>query len=152
MNHRDKLLEGEIRIIDQKRIWVKRRSEAWARDQYVFALIEFEKPFDITKIKCNGEKGRKFTGTELALSFSRKVKKGEKLSLKVTLSNTGFDGTEINSTEIQHWDFDKAHKAAIALWNKELSKIEVTSNDKDKLAIFYTALYHTMMQPNIAQD
>lgn len=152
LNHRDKLLEGEIRIIDQKRIWVKRRSEAWARDQYVFTLIEFEKPFDITKIKCNGEKGRKFTGTELALSFSTKVKKGEKLSLKVTLSNTSFDGTEINSTEIQHWDFDKAHKAAITLWNKELSKIEVTSNDKDKLAIFYTALYHTMMQPNIAQD
>ncbi|EDO25938.1 predicted protein, partial [Nematostella vectensis] len=72
LNHRDKLLEGEIRIIDQKRIWVKRRSEAWARDQYVFALIEFEKPFDISSVKCNGEKGRKFTGTELALSFSRK--------------------------------------------------------------------------------
>lgn len=152
LNHRDKLLEGEIRIIDQKRVWVKRRSEAWARDQYVFALIEFEKPIDISKVKCNGEKGRKFTGTELALSFSRKVKKGEKIRLKVTLSNTGFDGTEINSTEIQHWDFNKAHKAAIALWNKELSKIEVTSDDKDKLAIFYTALYHTMMQPNIAQD
>jgi len=152
LNHRDKLLEGEIRIIDQKRVWVKRRSEAWARDQYVFALIEFEKPIDISKVKCNGEKGRKFTGTELALSFSRNVKKGEKLRLKVTLSNTGFDGTEINSTEIQHWDFEKVHKDAITAWNKELSKIEVTSNDKNKLAIFYTALYHTMMQPNIAQD
>ncbi|WP_445710663.1 GH92 family glycosyl hydrolase [Flavobacterium sp.] len=152
LNHRDKLLEGEIRIIDQKRIWVKRRSEAWARDQYVFALIEFEKPFDISSVKCNGEKGRKFTGTELALSFSRKVKKAEKLRLKVTLSNTGFDGTEINSTEIQHWDFEKVKKETETLWNKELSKIEVTSDDKDKLAIFYTALYHTMMQPNIAQD
>ncbi|EAZ96729.1 putative alpha-1,2-mannosidase precursor [Flavobacteria bacterium BAL38] len=152
LNHRDKLLEGEIRIIDQKRVWVKRRSEAWARDQYVFALIEFEKPIDISKVKCNGEKGRKFTGTELALSFSRNVKKGEKLRLKVTLSNTGFDGTEINSTEIQQWDFEKVHKDAITAWNKELSKIEVTSNDKNKLAIFYTALYHTMMQPNIAQD
>jgi predicted alpha-1,2-mannosidase len=152
LNHRDKLLEGEIRIIDQKRVWLKRRSEAWARNQYVFALIEFEKPFDISKVKCNGEKGRKFTGTELALSFSRKVKKGEKLRLKVTLSNTGFDGTEINSTEIKNWDFEKVKKEAEALWNKELSKIEVTSDDKDKLAIFYTALYHTMMQPNIAQD
>ena len=152
LRHRDKLLEGEIRYVDSKTIEVLRRSEAWARDQYVFALIEFEKPIDISKVKCNGEKGRKFTGTELALSFSRKVKKGEKIRLKVTLSNTGFDGTEINSTEIQHWDFNKAHKAAIALWNKELSKIEVTSDDKDKLAIFYTALYHTMMQPNIAQD
>jgi predicted alpha-1,2-mannosidase len=152
LNHRDKLLEGEIRIIDQKRIWVKRRSEAWARDQYVFALIEFEKPFDISNVKCNGEKGRKFTGTELALSFSRKVKKSEKLRLKVTLSNTGFDGTEINSTEIKHWDFEKVKKETETLWNKELSKIEITSDDKDKLAIFYTALYHTMMQPNIAQD
>lgn len=152
LNHRDKLLEGEIRIIDQKRVWVKRRSEAWARDQYVFALIEFEKPIDISDVKCNGEKGRKFTGTELAISFSRNVKKGEKIRLKVTLSNTGFDGTEINSTEIQHWNFEKVHQDAIQLWNKELSKIEVTSDDKDKLAIFYTALYHTMMQPNIAQD
>ncbi|MGV7105940.1 GH92 family glycosyl hydrolase [Flavobacterium sp. U410] len=152
LNHRDKLLEGEIRVIDDKTIEVLRRSEAWARDQYVFALIEFEKPIDISKVKCNGEKGRKFTGTELALSFSRNVKKGEKIRLKVTLSNTGFDGTEINSTEIQHWDFNKVHTDAIAAWNKELSKIEVTSEDKDKLAIFYTALYHTMMQPNIAQD
>lgn len=25
LNHRDKLLEGEVRIIDQKTIWVKRR-------------------------------------------------------------------------------------------------------------------------------
>ncbi len=68
------------------------------------------------------------------------------------LSPTSYEGAKRNSSEINHWNFDKVHKAAVALWNKELSKIEVTSNDKDKLAIFYTALYHTMMQPNIAQD
>ena len=152
LNHRDKLLEGEVRIIDQKRIWVKRRSEAWAKDQYVFALIEFDKPFEISKVKCNGEKGRRFTGTELALSFTRKVKKGEKILVKVTLSPTGFEGAENNSSEIKGWDFNKVKKEAEQLWDKQLSKIEITETDKDKLAIFYTALYHTMVQPNIAQD
>ena len=33
-----------------------------------------------------------------------------------------------------------------------MSKIEVTSDSEDKLKIFYTALYHTMLQPNIASD
>lgn len=152
LNHRDKLLEGEVRIIDQKRIWVKRRSEAWAKDQIVFALIEFDKPMEISNFKSNGEKGRRFTGTELAISFSKQVKKGEKILVKVTLSPTGFEGAENNSSEIKDWDFEKVKAAAEQLWERELSKIEITENDKDKLAIFYTALYHTMVQPNIAQD
>jgi len=152
LNHRDKLLEGEVRIIDQKRIWVKRRSEAWAKDQYVFALIEFDKPLEISKVKSNDEKGRRFTGTELALSFSKQVKKGEKILVKVTLSPTGFEGAENNSSEIKHWDFEKVKAAAEQLWDKELSKIQITETNKDKLTVFYTALYHTMVQPNIAQD
>lgn len=152
LNHRDKLLEGEVRIIDTKRIWIKRRSEGWAKDQYVFALIEFNKPFDISKVKCNGEKGRRFTGTELAISFSKQVKKREKILVKVSLSPTGFEGANLNMSEIKDWDFDKVKQEAEQLWNKQLSKIEITESDKDKLSIFYTALYHTMVQPNIAQD
>ena len=153
LNHRDLLLEGETRIIDKKTIFVKRRSEAWARDQYVYAFIEFNQPLEINKVNHNGEQtGRAFKGTELAISFSKNVKKGEKLLVKVALSPTGYEGAQLNSTEIPHWNFNKVKKAAEELWNKELSKIEVTSSDKNKLAIFYTALYHTMMQPNIAQD
>ena len=54
--------------------------------------------------------------------------------------------------ELPHWNFNKVKKEAAALLNKELSNIEVTSSDNDKLTIFYTALYHTMTQPNIAMD
>jgi len=149
LRHRDKLLEGRVKIIDDKTIEVLRRSEAWARDQYVYARIEFNVPMKNSKgIKNSND----LDIQTLALSFSKQVKKGEKILVKVSLSPTSYEGAKLNSSEIKHWDFNKAHKAAIALWNKELSKIEVTSNDKDKLAIFYTALYHTMMQPNIAQD
>jgi predicted alpha-1,2-mannosidase len=153
LNHRDKLLEGRIRLIDDKTIEVLRRSEAWARDQYVYARIEFDKPLKLRKISADSTNtNNDYFGKNVALSFSKQVKKGEKILIKVSLSPTSYDGAKLNSSEIKHWNFDKVHQAAIALWNKELSKIEITSNDKDKLAIFYTALYHTMMQPNIAQD
>lgn len=149
LRHRDKLLEGRVNIIDDKTIEVLRRSEAWARDQYVYAMIEFNVPMMNSKgIKNSND----LDIQTLALSFSKKVKKGEKILVKVSLSPTSYEGAKLNSSEIKHWDFDKVHKDAIAAWNKELSKIEVTSEDKNKLAIFYTALYHTMMQPNIAQD
>jgi predicted alpha-1,2-mannosidase len=156
LNHRDKLLYGEIRIVNPTTIEILRRSEAWARDQYVYARIEFNVPLIVNLVKEENKENIKlegiFKGTELALSFSKQAKKGEKILVKVALSPTSYEGAKLNSSEINHWDFDKSHKDAIALWNKELSKIEITSNDKDKLAIFYTALYHTMMQPNIAQD
>ncbi len=157
LNHRDKLLMGEVRIIDEKTIEVMRNSEAWARNQFVFARIEFNQPMNITKVSNNAFAPAKvsdkfFAGSLLAMSFSKDVKKGEKILIKVTLSPTGYEGAKFNSSEITHWDFNKTKADAEKLWNKELSKIEVTSPDKDKLAIFYTALYHTMVQPNIAQD
>lgn len=152
LNHRDILLQGDVKIINDKTIHVLRRSEAWARDQYVYARIEFSKPLKISKVTSNTLSASSFSDKFLAMSFSREVKKGEKISIKVSLSPTGYIGAELNMSEIKHWDFEKVKKDAEQLWNKELSKIEVTSSDKDKLTIFYTALYHTMMQPNIAQD
>lgn len=154
LNHRDILLEGEVRVIDFKRLLVKRRSEAWATNQYIYAYIEFDTPLEPKLINSNEETPlpRTLKGTQLALALSKKVKKGDKIKVKVSLSLTGFEGAELNSSEIPHWDFEKVKKETEQLWNKELSKIEVTSNDKDKLTVFYTAMYHLMIQPNIAQD
>lgn len=157
LNHRDKLLYGDVKIINSTTIQILRRSEAWAKDQYVYAQIEFNVPLQINKLRTIGFVPAKttdkfFSGTQLAISFSKQVKKGEQILIKVALSPTSYDGAKLNSSEIKGWDFNQVKKAAEQLWNKELSKIQITETDKDKLAIFYTALYHTMSQPNIAQD
>ncbi|CCG52829.1 Putative hybrid glycoside hydrolase, group 92(-20) family protein precursor [Flavobacterium indicum GPTSA100-9 = DSM 17447] len=152
LNHRDKLLEGRIRIIDNKTIEVLRRSEAWAKDQYVYARIEFNMPFKKSSLISTKKEGLIDITENNAAVFSKKVKKGEKILVKVSLSPTSYEGAKLNSSEINHWNFEQTKKEAEALWNKELAKIEVSSENKDQLAIFYTALYHTMMQPNIAQD
>ena len=152
LNHRDKLLEGEVSILSPKKILVKRRSESWAKDQYVFALIELNTPFQYTKVECNGEHGKTFKGTELAISISMNVKKKDKILVKVALSTTGFEGAELNSSEIKGWNFNKFKSEAEKLWDDQLSKIQIDITDKEKATKFYTALYHTMVQPNIAQD
>ena len=157
LNHRDKLLQGEVRIINAKTIEILRRSEAWAKDQYVYARIEFNVPMQINNVRNNGFAPAKntdtfFAGTQLTLSFSKSVKKGEKILLKVALSPTSYEGAKGNMSEVNHWDFNKVKKNAEQLWDKQLSKIEIDESDLNKKTIFYTALYHTMVQPNIAQD
>jgi predicted alpha-1,2-mannosidase len=152
LNHRDKLLYGEVKIIDNKTIEILRRSEAWAKDQYVYARIEFNVPMEVSKSNSISGKNGFMCGETLACSFSKQVKKGEKILLKVALSPTSYEGAKLNSSEINGWDFNKVKTEAEKKWNSELSKIEVTSDNNDKKTVFYTALYHTMMQPNIAQD
>ena len=53
--------------------------------------------------------------------------------------------------EAPHWDFDRYVAAADADWEQELGKIDVKGTDLQK-EIFYTALYHTMIQPNTMSD
>ena len=53
--------------------------------------------------------------------------------------------------EAPHWDFDRYVAAADADWEKQLGKIEVKGTEVQK-EIFYTALYHTMIQPNTMSD
>jgi len=154
LNHRDKLLEGEVKVIDAKTIEVFRKSSAWATNQYIYARIEFSKPMEVSRKEVNGSQGSNiYTGTRLALAFSAKVKKGEKINIKVAISPTGYEGAGKNMlAEGQSNDFENIRKQAAADWNRELSKIEVKSADKNKLAIFYTALYHVFTQPNINMD
>lgn len=163
LNHRDKLIEGEIRIVSDTVIELYRRSEAWAKDQLIYARVVFSKPVVMNAVKAEGGKmhwntyktkeGIVYNGNVLKMSLSATVKNGETVYVKVALSPVGVDGAKKNmEAELFHWNFEKTKKDAEILWNKELSKIEVTSADKDKLAIFYTALYHTMIQPNVAMD
>lgn len=142
LTHRDKLKEGDIKIINNRTIYLYRRSESWARDQRLYAIILFSKPFADTTIQPNSK-----------AAFVFEMKESESLLVKVALSAVGYDGAMKNmKTELDHWDFEKTKHAAAELWNKELKKIIVNDPDKEKLTVFYTALYHCFIQPNIYND
>ncbi|MEZ4906602.1 MAG: glycoside hydrolase family 92 protein [Saprospiraceae bacterium] len=59
------------------------------------------------------------------------------------------DASKNMKAETENLNFDDIRNNAKDIWNKELSKIEVSSVDNDKMTIFYTALYHCLINPNI---
>jgi len=142
LNHRDKLTASNINIVYDSTIKVYRKSEGWAKEQILYANIRFSKPF--IQSKQLGNKKAVFV-------FS--VSEKESIMAKVALSAVDDDGAERNMIlENPDWNFEHIKINAAQKWNEELSKIKVSSSDKNKLTVFYTAVYHCMMHPNIYND
>ena len=141
LKHRDKLLDYQINVIDSNTIIGYRHSTEWARDQRIYYILKFSSP--IIKTTFNDEKD------VVGLSFGELKKP---LLVKASISAVDTAGAIANSNEISHWDFDRVKKEAQNTWNNELSKIEITTNSNSKKEIFYTALYHSSLNPNTYKD
>ncbi len=75
------------------------------------------------------------------------------LQWKVGISPVSADNAEANiEAEIPGWDFDAVVRRADELWNKELSKIKIETTSEEDNRVFYTALYHTMIDPSLFND
>ena len=141
LTHRDELLHGEIDLISNTQVAVKRISKAWATEQHAYAFIEFSLPFTT---QFNEEK------TKVIFTFDGN---NDELLVKCGFSFVDVKGAEKNlKAELPHWNFKQIQQDAKAAWNKELGKIEVEDNNESVLQIFYSALYHVMIHPNIAMD
>ncbi|HKU25628.1 MAG TPA: glycoside hydrolase family 92 protein, partial [Candidatus Sulfotelmatobacter sp.] len=55
-------------------------------------------------------------------------------------------------SEVPGWDFDGVRRAAKQAWQRELSSIRIETTRVDHRKIFYTALYHAMVAPNLFSD
>jgi putative alpha-1,2-mannosidase len=55
-------------------------------------------------------------------------------------------------SEATHWIFEKYLSNAKKEWDKALSKIDISTKNDSLKEIFYTALYHTMIAPNLISD
>lgn len=78
---------------------------------------------------------------------------GEEIILKAGISFVDMEGAEKNfNAEIAGLSFDEVKKQAREQWNRELGRIKIEGGDADDKAIFYTALYHTMIDPRIYTD
>ncbi|MCU4176744.1 GH92 family glycosyl hydrolase [Carboxylicivirga sp. N1Y90] len=132
-----------------------RKSKGWANEQWVYFTLECNQKIKSFRTGINGQldansdaKGKYVQGV---LQFDVKAK--EPLLIKVGLSSASTAGSALSiSAEIPHWDFDKQRAAASALWEKELQKIKIETKEKELLTTFYTALYHSMIAPNIHSD
>ncbi len=154
LEHRDETSEAWVEVINEYEIRGFRRSKAWAENQPVYFHAKFNRPIKTYGIAIKDvlQKGlKKAEGKQLKL-FIQFDQPGELLA-KVGISAVSAEGALKNlDAEIPHFNFQKTLMAAKNAWNKELQKIEVESDDQDKLSIFYTALYHAFLSPNLFMD
>ena len=163
---RDEVLDSELRIdrprmprnkYANRRIMGYRRSKSWAKNQVVYFVAEFSEPFDSSAISEDGKFNERDPfgwekGKNLKAVFRFKNPK-KPILIKVAISPVSIEGARKNlEAELNHWDFEKVRSDAKKDWNKELSKIEVSGGTNVEMTNFYTALYHTMIAPNIYQD
>ncbi len=155
LTHRDYVLESNIEKISDTEIAGYRHSRGWAHDQYVYFYAQFNKPITAFDIAINDtlQPGlTKADNTSLKAAAHFDLKANEPLLVKVGISAVSIDGAKQNlQKEISGWDFDAVKKDAADQWNQALGKIDVSGTDQQK-EIFYTALYHTMIAPNVFMD
>ena len=134
----DKATETHIEPSGDSRLVGWRYSTGWAKDQRVWFVAEFSRPF--TSFEQVGEHYAR-------VNFA--TAEGEQLMLKVALSPVSIEGAEANlAAELPGWDFDATAAAADAAWNAQLAKVKITTQDEVAKRIFYTGLYHTMVAPS----
>jgi predicted alpha-1,2-mannosidase len=153
-SRRYKILQSQLRIVDDHTVEGYRIITGWAKVRRVYFHAEFSKPFKSHMLmdgKRNVWNGTTVNGKKLraALCFDNA---GQELLAKVSISAVDMEGARKNfNAECQSWDFNAYRQAAHDVWQKQLAKIDVNGTATEK-TIFYTGLYHTMIQPNEMSD
>lgn len=92
-------------------------------------------------------------GKHLGFFTNFSTEDNEKVLLKVGISFVSLEGAKLNlEEEIDGWDFNQVRKQAYDNWNNALQKISVKGGTDDEKTIFYTALYHSMIDPRTFED
>lgn len=133
----------------------KRISTGWATRQYQY----FSSLFSVTPVKVtmvnagNPTEAMSVEGKNIACIFAFEMKEGDELVIKTGLSPVDEQGAAGNlAAEVEGWDFNSAVVAASQAWQKRLGVVEAASSDSSLLKVFYTALYHSMIAPNLYSD
>lgn len=157
-----------VRVLNDSTVVGYRQTNGWAKNRTVYFALKFSKPFtaygykNFSKNEPYGGFWRRFdinhnfpemAGHDLRAYFNFATADREKVVLKMAISPVSYAGALHNmEVEAPGWDFEAIKKAGQADWEKELHRIEIKAiNDSDKVN-FYTAMYHSFINPTVYQD
>jgi predicted alpha-1,2-mannosidase len=84
------------------------------------------------------------------VSFDPSVKQVE---IKAAISYVSVKNAELNlRAETPNWSFDALRRATWQVWNRALNHIQIAGGTIQQRTVFYSALYHALLQPSIFSD
>lgn len=153
----DEPTETYIKVVDSVTIEGYRHSTGWAKDQKVFFVSQFSKPFKNFKLfknneEISSEKEIKSTDTRIVLKYGQTTD-NEEIIIKTALSSADISGAYANlKAETEGFNFEDFKEKNNLLWDKELSKIQIKTSSEDEKIVFYTMLYQSMIAPTLFSD
>ena len=144
LDHRDQVLSAGMKTHGKNAVSGYRISNSWATRQHFYFHLETSVPFEkIRQVTKNGQH-------KLLLIFPSS---SEKIMVRVGMSAVDENGAKSNlNAEIPDFDFNAVRAKVVKKWETELNKIQFQSKDPSTMIIFYTALYHSFLQPNVFSD
>ena len=142
----------DVEVVDGTAVRAHKRNVWWAYRQDLYFYAEFSKPFTYDIVRDTVMVGTKMEPRcKLLLHFE--TEKDEQVLVKAAVSSVDYEGAKKNlRTEMPAWDFEETRLKARRKWNDILQKIHIQTADEAQRAIFYTALYHAHLSPNLFQD
>lgn len=165
-NYDGKVLWSTLRVESDTLITGYRITNGWARTNYTYFAISFSQPVadygyeDRAPVPYNGfwrrfDVNRNFpemAGRKVAAYFHFDTRRERELVVKVALSAVSAEGAVANlRAEAAGRGFDEIAAAARKAWNDNMGAFEVEGTE-DQRTMFYTSLYHTMINPSIYMD
>lgn len=148
-----KIIASQIRVVAPDAVEGYRIITGWARLRKIYFRMEFSCPVAEWVIDNGGtitHNSPVANGTALKALFD--FGHQSVVECRVAISPVSIDNARLNmQTETAGKSFDTLKNEAYEAWNKQLGKIEIEASEHEK-EIFYTALYHTMIQPNLMSD
>ncbi len=152
----DQVKDSEIKILDNKTVEGYRRSSGWAANHCIYFYAEFSKPFKSFSLVEDGALSKEKNNSNsksIKAFFEYDTSSNDVLLIKVGISHTSIEGAKANvKAEIPGWDFNRTAQQADSAWEKSMSAIKIESRNTKKLNVFYTALYHALLNPGIISD
>jgi len=154
--HRDPVIDSHLGIRSDTEIEGFRISRAWAKEQHVYFVARFSRPFrtyDVTDGEIHAEGEGSVSGKNVRGAFTIGTRQDKTILVKVGISAVSMEGARRNlDAEIEDWDFDSIRRKADAAWHRALGRIRIKGGSAEQRTVFYTSLYHSLIAPNLYMD
>ena len=130
------------------------QAQGFWKKQRLMHGVEAEWDKDNGKYKLYPDFGKQMSGDDVGVWYTFDTSANEQIEVSVGVSFVSVENARLNlSTEQPEGsDFDALRNSASAAWNDMLGRIKVEGGTDVQTTVFYTALYHTLIHPNILQD
>lgn len=128
-------------------------SAGYWKKQRPMVGVEAEWDKDNGKYKLYTSYNKDIAGDDIGAYLNFNTEENEQIEVQMGVSFVSIENARENLNAEQNGKtFDNILATARDSWNKDLSRILVEGGTEDEKTIFYTALYHTLIHPNILQD